>query len=863
MLIHRKFAGDKKEEQNLWELKKKREMGDEDKFKLPQNLKDQIDDEVENRGLQKLSKAQEDNRLQISNFNDEEGRKLEERLRREGKLSENEIENILNDYDMHTRDMAIMLQEDEHRQQENFKRQLEARKKRRQTIFDEIEQLKEERKKQKAKDAQDMKEEQDSMSRQLIDEEKELRKNMEKDLEDKKNASLAEFKNKLKKNKDKDNFKELLEEYSRKEKEVEKDLYNERNRALANIQAKLNERKRALARKLEIEKEDPLAEKIESKISLLKKEAEDEAAEILEEERRKKKIQAQLSLMRKENDEFISHLRDVNQEKYEDFCKELDQKYDENKLGKLIDVKSGSESLQSMREELADLFSLVKRTKNPEEIAKYQQRIEELKKLIANSDKDGKLEENIKKNNKLLQERAKLIEERESKKKEFKWKQFEDEEKERDALLEKERQEWLKKEKEAIDAVVNKFFDKEDPEGLAEVLDQVYGAGSKLYSDRLFDQNNKLQEKKARRLKYNFNSNLDNKIHDIEELSKGMNPQLERLNAKKYLIPEDDYKSQLKDLMMKENEKRAEIEAMAASREQDSQSKTMLNFVDLQKNMIDHLNEDMKELREYAFKPDKFKDKQLKNEVKKLNQKYDKELEKMKKDEEESKKKQIDDINNRFKKGRDELEKNRRDFEMLGLFEKRLDDNKTNEEKFRMQNKKLMLDQLSKEKDKLGKELTDDEKAILMENYERKMKNLNKALEREFNRQNKDHSKQLADKIRELEMKKRERELLLNSLSMYKDARAEQIAYEDNFEKLASIIEEDLELIDHEAYSYKPMKIYDLIKWKRETDDFLDALGGDATLLERVRRIEKYVGNLDTSSYNRIKKLIEKIKKRG
>lgn len=200
---------------------------------------------------------------------------------------------------------------------------------------------------------------------------------------------------------------------------------------------------------------------------------------------------------------------------------------------------------------------------------------------------------------------------------------------------------------------------------------------------------------------------------------------------------------------------------------------------------------------------------------------------------------------------------------MLGLFEKRLDDNRTNEEKFKMQNKKLMLDQLNKEKDKLGKELTDDEKAILMENYERKMKNLNKALEREFNRQNKDHSKQLADKIRELEMKKRERELLMNSLSMYKDARAEQIAYEDNFEKLASIIEEDLELIDHEAYSYKPMKIYDLIKWKRETDDFLDALGGDATLLERVRRIEKYVGNLDTSSYNRIKKLIEKIKKRG
>ena len=522
-MIHRKFAGEKNEEQNLWELKKKKEMGDEDKFKLPEHLKKQIDEEVENKGYQKLSKAQEDNRQQVSNFYDEERRKLEERLRREGKLSENEIENILNDYDMHTRDMAIMLQEDEQRQQENFRKQLEARKKRRIALFDEIEQLKEERKRQKLKDAQDKKEEQDAMDRQLIDEEKELRKKMEKEIDDKKNASLMEFKNKLKKNKDKDNFKDLLEEYSKKEKEVEADLYNERNRALANIQAKLNERKRVLSRKLEIEKEDIIGEKIEAKIALLKKEAEDEASEILEEERRKKKIQAQLSLMRKENDEFINHLRDVNQEKYDDFCKELDQKYDENKLGKLIDVNSGGESIQSMREELADLFSLIKRTKNPEEIAKYQQRIEELKKLIADADKDGKLEEKIKKNNKLLQERAKLVEERESKKKEFKWKQFEEEEKERDKLLEKERQEWLKKEKEAIDAVVNKFFDKGDTDGLAEVLDQVYGAGSKVYSDRLFDLNNKLQEKKARRLKYNFNSNLDNKIHDIEELNRVIN----------------------------------------------------------------------------------------------------------------------------------------------------------------------------------------------------------------------------------------------------------------------------------------------------------------------------------------------------
>jgi len=815
---------------------------------------------VENRGLEKLEKAQYDNRHKVSSFFDEERRRLEERLRKEGKLNEAEIENILNDYDMHTRDMAMMLQEDEQRQQDNFRKHLEARRRRRDNIFAEIEQLKQERKKQKEKEAQEVKEESEAMERQLVEEEKELRKKMEQGLEDKKQAGLQAFKNKLQKSKDKENFKELLEEYSRKEKEVEGELYAERKRALDQLKAKMSDRKKMLARKLEIEKEDKIGAKIEAKIALLQNEAKDEAAEILEEERRKRKIPAQMSLLRKENDEHINTLREENQEKFYELCEELNQKYDESKLGKLIDLNSDSDSVQRMREELADLVSLVKRTKNPDEVAMHQERIEELKKAILSADKDGKEDEKIKKNNKLLQERAKLVEEREAKKKEFRWKQFEEEDKERDKLLKKEREEWLKKEKEAIDAVVNRFLENGDIEGLAEVLDQVYGAGSKVYSDRLMDLHNKLQEKKARRLKYNFNSNLDSKIHDIEELNRVMNPQLEKLNSRKYLISEDEYKNQLKDLMMKENEKRAEIEASAATREQDSQYQTMVHFVDLQKGMVDELNDDMKSLREYALRPDQIKDKQLKNEIKKLNQNYEKELERIKNDEDD-KNKQLEEINARFKRCADELEKNRKDFEMLGLFEKRLDDGREQMEKFKMQNKQLVMDQLNKEKEKLGKELTEDEKAILLARYERKLKNLNKALEKEYSRQAKDHSKQLSDKTRELEMKKRERELLLNSLSMYKDSRAQQIAYEDNLEKLESIIQEDLELIDHEAYSYKPMKIYDLIKGRREADNFLDALGGDITLLERVRRIEKYVENLDVGSYNRIKKLIEKINK--
>uniref|UniRef100_A0A7S3KUF9 Uncharacterized protein n=1 Tax=Euplotes crassus TaxID=5936 RepID=A0A7S3KUF9_EUPCR len=835
---------------------------DERKYDLPEDLRNQIDEDVENREFQRLDKAQEDNRQQVSNYLDEERKKLEDRLRSEGKLSESEIENILNDYDMHTRDMALILQEDERRQQENFKRQLEARKNRRKKIFNDIDKLKIERAQAKEVEAKELEEHFKKMQEKenyvigkiLVDEEKEMRKDLDGELENKKKNRLKNYVDKMKRTKDKDEFKKVLDEYNDKLKTVEDELQNERKRALMEIERKMAERKKREREKIAQMKPEEssvdikgIEDKIQVKMDLLKKEADDEAAAMLEEERRKRNISQELAMLRKQNDEQVKHLRDLNQQKYEDFCRELNAKYDEEKLGRLIDLNAGSDGLQAMREELADSVSLLKHSSDPEEKKELTYKINDLRERIKQTKKDGKEDEKIKKNNQLMQERAKMIAEKEKKRKEFRWNQFQEEEKEREKLRALEREDWLRREKEAVDAVVDKYMTAGDMQGLAEVLDQAYGAGSKIYAERLLDLNNKLQEQKTRRMKYNFNNNLDQKIHDIEELNRVMTPQLERLNAKKNLISEDDYKSQLKDLMMKENEKRAEIEALAASREQDSQSKTMIDFVEMQKDLIDGLNGDMKDLREYAFKPHKVKDKHLKNEIKKLNEKYDKELEKMKKEEDEDKKNQIEEIKNRYKKDDN-------------LLEKQLDDYRDNLEKFKQHNKNFMANQLSREKEKLGNELTEDEKALLMAKYERKMANLNKALEKEHDRQMKDHSSQLREKQKEIDNRRREREILLNNLSMYKESRAKQIAYEDNFDKLAALMEEDLELIDQEAYSGPRMQIYDLIKFKRESDEYLDVLRGDVGLLDRVKRIENHVQSIE-NSYKSKKKTEERAQK--
>ena len=484
IMIRKKFAqGIKAEEPIIKPLKKKGE--EDDKYNLPEELRNQMDQDVENREVQKLYRAQDDGRQQVANYFDEERRRLEERLRKEGKLNEEEIDSILNDYDMHTRDMARMLEEDEKRQEANFLRQLEARKKRRKDIFNDIDQLKEERKKAQDIEAKELEKHYEKMKQEenfvigkvLVEEEKDMRKKLDSELEAKKKNRLKSYEEKLKKTTDKDEFKKVLQEYNDRQKQVEDELFNERKRAMMEIERKMAERKRRERERIAQMKPaqssvdiSGIENKIEAKMELLKKEADDEAAEMLEEERRKRNISNELAMLRKQNDEQIKHLRELNEQKYDDFCRELNEKYDETKLNEMIEKTSGSSSLQGMREELADLISLQKRTTDQEEKKDVEARIDELKEAIAHAAKDGKEEEKLKEKNRLIQERTKLINEREARKRDFRWKQFEEEEKERNKLRDQEREEWLKREKEAIDAVVDKYLVNGDTEGLAEVL---------------------------------------------------------------------------------------------------------------------------------------------------------------------------------------------------------------------------------------------------------------------------------------------------------------------------------------------------------------------------------------------------------
>ena len=183
MKIHKQFSKAVDDPATLARKKLKKDIEDDNKYDIPDDLRNQIDEDVENREFQRLDRAQEDNRQQVSNYLDEERKKLEDRLRSEGKLSESEIDNILNDYDMHTRDMAQILQEDEQRQQENFKRQLEARKNRRKGVFSEIDKLKIDRLNAKDIEAQELEEHFKKMKEEenyvigkvLVNEEKDLR----------------------------------------------------------------------------------------------------------------------------------------------------------------------------------------------------------------------------------------------------------------------------------------------------------------------------------------------------------------------------------------------------------------------------------------------------------------------------------------------------------------------------------------------------------------------------------------------------------------------------------------------------------------------------------------------------------------
>lgn len=391
MLIKKKFSsGMNEDEIALQKLKKKKEEED-DKYNIADDLKNQMDEEIENQEFDRLNRAQEDTRQQVSNYFDEERKRLEDRLRSEGKLNEYEIENILENYDDHTRDMAQMMMDDERRQQENFKRQLDARKNRRKGIYDDIDKLKQERqlakeieKKELESHFKKMKEEEDYViGKLLVEEERGMRKEMEKDLEKKKNDRLKQYVDKMKNTKDKDEFKKVLSEYNEKLRGVEDELNNVRKRALMDIERKIAERKTREKHRIAQMKPEKssvdikaIEDKIEAKMDLLKKEADGDIAVVLDEERRKRNINQELAMLRKQNDEQIRHLRELHQEEMHQLAQDLNEVYDDK--------------LQVLKQDLADSYNQLKRVSNPEEKKEIMARIEDLKGDIDVAQKEAK-----------------------------------------------------------------------------------------------------------------------------------------------------------------------------------------------------------------------------------------------------------------------------------------------------------------------------------------------------------------------------------------------------------------------------------------------------------------------------------------
>jgi len=56
-------------------------------------------------------------------------------------------------------------------------------------------------------------------------------------------------------------------------------------------------------------------------------------------------------------------------------------------------------------------------------------------------------------------------------------------------------------------------------------------------------------------------------------------------------------------------------------------------------------------------------------------------------------------------------------------------------------------------------------------------------------------------------------------------------------------------VINKEAYSRPVENAEDLIKWKTPKDGLLEGLGGEATLLQRIARIERFVNSLSSNKY--------------
>lgn len=83
---------------------------------------------------------------------------------------------------------------------------------------------------------------------------------------------------------------------------------------------------------------------------------------------------------------------------------------------------------------------------------------------------------------------------------------------------------------------------------------------------------------------------------------------------------------------------------------------------------------DMEALKDYALSPGRVRDKVLKAEIDALRRRYDDQLTDLREAEEEERRKKLEEMEERMRKLKDEVEQKKRDFDMLGMFEKRLEE---------------------------------------------------------------------------------------------------------------------------------------------------------------------------------------------
>ncbi len=129
----------------------------------------------------------------------------------------------------------------------------------------------------------------------------------------------------------------------------------------------------------------------------------------------------------------------------------------------------------------------------------------------------------------------------------------------------------------------------------------------------------RLNEQKQARIKQFFNGQVDRKVSEIEDLNDLIQPKLERLRARKDLMSDSEYKAQLKNLMLQENEKKGEIEAKLSEAERNFHEQLMVEYIDKQKLAMIKLAQDIEALKNSVLNPDKIKDKLMKSEIEKLN----------------------------------------------------------------------------------------------------------------------------------------------------------------------------------------------------------------------------------------------------